>query len=658
MEAFGSDMLASSRGGMPMQSAKRSRVGGAAAAAVLVLLSIIAAPSASAADAAGAKLPPESKKWLRLDARHFTIFSSVDRSATEDIATELETLREVIGQMVKGRGISSPLPTFVYVFAGERLYRPYDEMRATGGFFSARWHGNYVAIKADRFDDRDPLEIVRHEYLHYFASNNIPAAPVWLDEGLAEFYSTLKRRERKVEIGLPIPGDLEWLSRRSPIPLEQLFAVTHSSPEYTEPDRRPGVYATAWLLIHYLFSDESHSAQVAAFFAALDAGQAPDAAIASAFGSSLVDLDAQLRMYAQKMMRSSTIWKIEFETLKVDTTFLSSPVPYPEILGRLGLLLATPGRTADALAHCDAALKLAPESPSALLCEGLARLLDDHRDEAMPFLRRAVDADPDDATTNFIAAKAALGVAIGEKGGLVQYGSGGPAVLEARKWLERAVAATPDHGEARALLGLTYGMIGGAEAAGGIPHLEEAFRLMPTRWDIANNLAGLYASVGRRQDAEKLASRVAARCPDPQVAGAARTLLASLQRGDAPPAPNPDGAPRRSATAPPRPEDPLGAVFTEAMGRLAKKDPDGALALLERVIKEAKDPQLLKVATSTRDEIRTRQYIGRYNEAVQKANAGDVEGALTIMKNVATNAPQPDLRERARKLVEKWSLRQ
>ena len=76
---------------------------------------------------------------------------------------------------------------------------------------------------------------------------------MWLNEGLAEFYSTFQMvGDREALLGRPVPGHLEQLNLRTLLPLEDSANVRHDSPMYNEGDRRSLFYAQAWALTHML----------------------------------------------------------------------------------------------------------------------------------------------------------------------------------------------------------------------------------------------------------------------------------------------------------------------------------------------------------------------------------------------------------------------
>ena len=113
-------------------------------------------------------LPPEKERWIELRTANFTLFSNESRAKTRELALRFEMLREAMRQLSPDmrRGalqVNSPLPTLVYVFDGERSFRPYRDALAgpqSGGLFSSKPDGNYIVVNAAL---PDPVQIAGHE---------------------------------------------------------------------------------------------------------------------------------------------------------------------------------------------------------------------------------------------------------------------------------------------------------------------------------------------------------------------------------------------------------------------------------------------------------------------------------------------------------------
>ena len=165
---------------------------------------------------------------------------------------------------------------------------------------------NWVALRMDvaRFREDDdawdnPYLVVFHEYVHLVLRLNFDSLPVWLNEGLAEFWGNTIIEGDRVYEGRPVPYHLQTLRQRTPLSLAELFAVKHGSPAYSEQNRATIFYAESWALVHYLVlgSDERRG-QVNRFAALLQAGR-PRGGGQEAFGD-IKALDRELQSYVRR----------------------------------------------------------------------------------------------------------------------------------------------------------------------------------------------------------------------------------------------------------------------------------------------------------------------------------------------------------------------
>lgn len=76
--------------------------------------------------------------------------------------------------------------------------------------------------------------------------------PLWMSEGLAEFYQNTDFQEKEVLMGQPSAGDLLYLRQNRLLPLTTLLTVDRTSPYYHEEQKGSIFYAESWALTHYL----------------------------------------------------------------------------------------------------------------------------------------------------------------------------------------------------------------------------------------------------------------------------------------------------------------------------------------------------------------------------------------------------------------------
>ena len=95
--------------------------------------------------------------------------------------------------------------------------------------------------------------IAVHEYMHLVMRHSGLHIPLWLNEGWADVYSTLKPVSDGVAVGDLIARYMRFLDSAQWFTLEQLQGVTNQSPEYNESSRTGMFYAESWALSHMLF---------------------------------------------------------------------------------------------------------------------------------------------------------------------------------------------------------------------------------------------------------------------------------------------------------------------------------------------------------------------------------------------------------------------
>jgi Flp pilus assembly protein TadD len=575
---------------------------------------LAAALWALAAPAQG--LPSPKDPWIEVRTASFTLFSEAGERKTKEIGEDLERLRDALSQLSPGLALSSPIPTYIFVFRNAPSFQPYQRTYNgkpldSGGYFLGRQLANYVAINGDQHGDEKV--IIYHEYLHYLMHNNLAALPLWMNEGLAEYYSTFQADRNEARIGLPVPEHVFWLRQHTFIPFATLFAVDEHAPEYNETDRRGGFYAESWALVHYLISgNPERRRQASEYLRLVQAGTPPGQIFAKAFGADPAKLEHELRIYIQKKLFDFTRVPIRSAaSLTVDV----KPMARADVLYRLGDLLANLGddHGAEAGEHFRAALALQPDHGPALAGLGFLAERAGRTPEARADYEKAAKLAPDDVRVQYLYADNLIA-------------DPGPDSLRlARAALQRAVTLRPDFGEAWARLGYTY------QSEEELPpeavrSLETAHRLLPARMDVAHNLALAYARAGQGAKAQELIDRVLVPQATPeQVESAREGLLDEEHR---------------------RAEELIGAQ------KLAE-----ALPVLEAVKAKTSRPQRRDEIEQRIEEIRRaldfNTFVERYNQAVELANRGKVQEAAAILEPLLQTTQDPMQVERARTLLER-----
>ncbi|HKV12010.1 MAG TPA: tetratricopeptide repeat protein [Thermoanaerobaculia bacterium] len=559
---------------------------------------------------------PRKEDWIELETANFTLYSNAGRANTEKIGTNLERLRAALKLLTPDLSLSSPYPTSIFVFKSSSSLEPYQRIyngkpQKSGGYFLSRRYGNYVAINGDPRGDE--MANIHHEYLHYVIRNNYASLPLWLNEGLAEYYSTFEVSGNEAKIGLPHPHHIVWLRKNALIPLPTLLAIDEQSPEYNEESPRGAFYAESWALVHYLLAGSpERRTQAVEYLRLLQNGAPRDEAFQKTFGDPAA-LERELRGYIQGYLFNFNRATVEPGTnLAVEVR----PMAWADVLYRLGNLLVNVGGEHDASAaeHFKAALEAKPDHGPALAGLGEIEERAGRRREANAYYERAARLTPGDFLVQYLYAE-----------NLLELDPSRESREKARAALTRVVALQPDFAEAWARLGFSYS---GSEALPpeAIQALETAFRLLPSRMDVTHNLAIAYAQNGQRDKAQKLVDRmVAAQAENRYIENAREALLSDTHR---------------------RAEELIGQQKAEE-----------AIPLLEEVRDQTTRPdrraEIEHRIAQVREVLDFNRFVEQYNEAVRLTNQGKHKEAIAVLEPLVRTTKNPDQARQAQDMLER-----
>jgi TPR repeat protein len=266
------------------------------------------------ASAPGATHSRAAERWIEARSPAFTVVSDGGEKDARRVLAQFEQVRALLQEVWPGARLDGARPVTILAVrdeAGLRALLP-SFWENKGAFHPAGVavsapDRSWVALRMDvaRFREDDdswynPYLIIFHEYVHLVLRLNFDTMPLWLNEGLAEFWGNTIIDTDRVYEGRHIPYHLRTLRERAPMPLAALFAVNQGSPEYSEQNRATIFYAQSWALVHYLVlgSDERRG-QINRFAALLQAGRPAADAVREAFGD-VATLDREIQSYVRR----------------------------------------------------------------------------------------------------------------------------------------------------------------------------------------------------------------------------------------------------------------------------------------------------------------------------------------------------------------------
>jgi Tfp pilus assembly protein PilF len=335
--------------------------------------------------------------WLEVRSPHFVVVSNSTEKQSRQVADQFERMRSVFHSLFPNLRIDPPTPIVVLAIKNEADFRALEPTAylakgqlKLGGLFLRGPDKNYVLMRLDAEGDH-PYAVIYHEYTHLLLSK-IDRLPLWLNEGLAEFYQNTEIREKLIELGQPSSENLLLLRQEKLLPLAMLFAVDQSSPYYHQENKGSIFYAEAWVLTHYLevndFKAKTH--RVADYMQLLNQNTDAVTAANRAFGD-LKELQAALEEYIGQ--KGFQYFKIPSTTDIDDSTFTFRELPLPRADAVRADFLAYNQRTADARALLSQVLRQDPDNVLAHETMGFLEFSEKHLDKARKWYAEAVKLD-------------------------------------------------------------------------------------------------------------------------------------------------------------------------------------------------------------------------------------------------------------------------
>ena len=151
---------------------------------------------------------------------------------------------------------ATEVPIHVYLFADEASYYDFLDLRFPG--FSSR---RAIFVETDTqlsvyaYWGDHVAEDLRHEVSHGYLHAVVPHLPLWLDEGLAEYFEVGSARRGLNEPHVQLLDQLHTADQWQPdlARLEQL----HLAADMTQAD-----YAEAWAWVHFLLESDGNKAHI------------------------------------------------------------------------------------------------------------------------------------------------------------------------------------------------------------------------------------------------------------------------------------------------------------------------------------------------------------------------------------------------------------
>jgi tetratricopeptide (TPR) repeat protein len=199
-----------------------------------------------------------AEHWFEVRSPHFVVVTDSNEKQGRRIANQFERMRAIFHLLMPNASDSTGSPVIVLALKDKKGLRGVEPAAylAKGqldlaGYFMPTADKNYILLRLDA-EGTHPFSTIYHEYTHFMMRNASEWIPLWLNEGLAEFYQNTDIQDKEVLLGQPSADDILYLRQNQLLPLTTLLKVDRTSPYYHEEQKGSAFYAESWALTHYL----------------------------------------------------------------------------------------------------------------------------------------------------------------------------------------------------------------------------------------------------------------------------------------------------------------------------------------------------------------------------------------------------------------------
>jgi tetratricopeptide (TPR) repeat protein len=345
-----------------------------------------------------------SPHWLQVQTPHFIVITDSNEKQARRIATQFEQMRAFFHAILP-HAADDASPIVVLAFKDKKGFQAMEPEAylAKGqlnlaGYFLRTQDTNFILLRLDT-EEEHPFATVYHEYTH-FIMRKAEWLPLWLNEGLAEFYQNTDIHDKDVLLGQASENDILYLRQNRLLPLATILAVDHNSPYYHDEDKGSVFYAESWALTHFLeVSDrQNNTDRVKQYAQLLVQGKDSVSAAQQAFGD-LKKLQTQLDNYVGQASFGAFKMNASFP---VDaSSFQVKPISESQANAIRARVLIDNERRKDALNLLNAALNDEPGNALAHETMGYLMFRDNEFTQARKWYGEAVKLDPHSLLANY-----------------------------------------------------------------------------------------------------------------------------------------------------------------------------------------------------------------------------------------------------------------
>lgn len=247
----------------------------------------------------------EPSPWLEVHSAHFTVITDAGPNQGRQVALRFEQMRAVFANLLSKDRLNQSIPLTIFAFGNDKSYyqlaplwqgQPID----VPGFILKGDDQDFIALN---ISEPEPWRAVAHDFALMLLNYNYPPTEGWFDEGLSQYFSSIRIENLLVEIGDdPLGGKTasmaDVLKTQDWESLPDLFKAKQDASAHSP--NAPSLYsAQSWIVMHYLLHEKKLPETGTYFDLVLNRHVPVEDAIKQAYGMSYAQLGEIIKEYFQ-----------------------------------------------------------------------------------------------------------------------------------------------------------------------------------------------------------------------------------------------------------------------------------------------------------------------------------------------------------------------
>jgi tetratricopeptide (TPR) repeat protein len=247
----------------------------------------------------------------------------------KEVALRFEQMRAVFAILLMKDRLNEPVPLTILAFKNDRNYYQSAPLRqgqpiTVPGFFVPGRDQNLIVLN---LFEEESWRAVAHDFAHMLLNYNYPPVEGWFDEGLVEYFSSIRVDDKRYEIGAdpelnslfrqdllenqkevrnPQKSLTELLGGQVWLALPDLLTMKHDTSTDNEGTHHTLFYAQSWMTMHYLLHAKKLP-ETGAYFDLVENQRVPvEEAVQKAYGVTPAEFDQAVKSYFHSLTQLFT----------------------------------------------------------------------------------------------------------------------------------------------------------------------------------------------------------------------------------------------------------------------------------------------------------------------------------------------------------------